>query len=306
MAAPSNPLAARSLAEAVGTFLLVFFGCGSVHVAVLTGQLAGLWQVGIVWGIAIMLAAYVVGGISGAHINPAVTLALAVWGRFRWGDVPAYVASQFAGAFAAAAVLFALFAPFLSVKEADKGVVRGQRGSEITASCYCEFFPNPGRYAATARQYSEERAEHDRFNDLVPEWAAVGAEVLGTAVLALVVFAVTDPRNAAAPAGRLAPVFIGLTVAALIVVIAPLTQACFNPARDWGPRVFAALAGWGPVAIPGPRPPYTGPFTVYLLAPAVGAVLGGGLYARVLQRLLPRPPEEATPPAAAPAKDPHP
>jgi len=103
--------------------------------------------------------------------------------------------------------------------------------------------------------------------------------------LALVVFAVTDERNSAAPTGRLAPVFIGLTVAVLICVIAPLTQACFNPARDFGPRLVAWVAGWGSIALPGPRP--TGFLTVYILAPIIGAVAGGGLYTKVIRPALP-------------------
>src|SRR5262249_48652767 len=98
MGVQPSSLTARCLAEVIGTFLLVFFGCGAVHVAVLTGMLSGLWQVGIVWGVAIMLAAYVVGGISGAHINPAITIALAAWGQFRRGLVLPYVVSQLAGA----------------------------------------------------------------------------------------------------------------------------------------------------------------------------------------------------------------
>jgi len=292
MAAPTIPLPARCFAELVGTFLLVFFGCGAVHVAMLTGALAGLWQVAVVWAIAIMLAIYVVGGISGAHINPAITVALTVWRQFDWRDAPAYVASQFAGAFAAAAVLFLLFGPFLADKERAKGVVRGQPGSEITAMCYGEYFPDPGRLANGTDAYKHE--DHERLNALVPVPAAFAAEALGTLVLALVVFAVTDPRNVAAPAGRLAPVFIGLTVAALISVIAPLTQACFNPARDFGPRVFAALAGWGDIALPGQRG--AGTFAVYLAAPVLGAVLGGGLYRCLLRPMLPAAPEPRSAP----------
>ena len=107
------------------------------------------------------------------------------------------------------------------------------------------------------------------------------AEVLGTMILALVVFAVTDPRNPSAPPAGLAAVFIGLTVAALISVIAPLTQACFNPARDFGPRLFAFFAGWGAVALPGPRG--AGFLTVYIIAPMLGAIIGGGLYCRILR-----------------------
>src|SRR5260370_6037136 len=116
MASQTRSLPARCLAETVGTFLLVFFGCGAVHVAILTGALSGLWQVAIVWAVAIMLAIYVVGGISGAHINPAITIALAAWGRFRRDRVLPYILSQLAGAIVAAAVLFILYGPLLAEK----------------------------------------------------------------------------------------------------------------------------------------------------------------------------------------------
>ncbi len=115
--------------------------------------------------------------------------------------------------------------------------------------------------------------------------AAALAELLGTMILAIVVFAVTDPRNVGRPLANLAPVFIGLTVTALICVLAPLTQACFNPARDFGPRLFAYLAGWGPVALPGPRG--QGWLVVYILAPILGAIAGGGFYQRLLRPRLP-------------------
>src|SRR5262245_9897304 len=98
-------LARVCLAEFFGTYLLILFVCGAVHSAVLTGAQSGLWQVAIVWGIAIMLAAYLFGAISGAQINPAITIALAVWGRTSFGRVPAYILSQVAGAFFAAASL---------------------------------------------------------------------------------------------------------------------------------------------------------------------------------------------------------
>jgi glycerol uptake facilitator protein len=280
--ASMNMLAARCLAEAVGTFILVFFGCGVVHAAVLTNAQSGLWQVAIVWGVAIMAAVYVVGGISGAHINPAITIAAAVWGKHPWHQVGPYILAQLTGAFIAAAALFTLFSPFLLTRESENKVTRGQPGSEITAMCYGEYFPNPGLDATTKLYIA---GETDKLRALVSEPVAFGAEVIGTLLLALVVFAVTDERNNAAPQSRLAPVFIGLTVAILISVIAPLTQACFNPARDFGPRLFACVAGWGRVAIPGPSA--TGFFTVYIFAPILGAVLGGGLYQRVLRTCLP-------------------
>ena len=279
---PFPSLLGRCLAEALGTWVLVFFGCGAVHVAVLTVDLAGLGQVALVWGVAIMVAAYIFGGISGAHINPAITLALASWGRFPWKDVPAYVAAQVAGAFLAAATLYALFHPMLDERERIKQVERGKPGSEITATCYGEYFPNPGKFAGGTTPY--DATKHAEHNELVDESTAGLAEFIGTLILALAVFAMTDERNVGAPAARFAPVFIGLTVAILICVIAPLTQACFNPARDFGPRLFAYFAGWDAIAIPGPR---GGFLTVYILAPGAGAFAGGGLYTGLLRPWLP-------------------
>ncbi|NUQ63711.1 MAG: aquaporin family protein [Pirellulales bacterium] len=270
-------LATKWLGELIGTYLLVLFGCGAVHAAVLMGAQSGIWQIAVVWGVAIMLACYSVGAASGAHINPAITVAFAVWRKFSWRLVIPYLSAQLVGAFLAAASLFTLFNPYLAAKEQAKGVVRGQPGSEITAMCYGEYFPGPAPIADGPALYSQ--ADHARLNAMVSESAGFLAEALGTLILAFVVFAVTDERNRSAPPQGLAPDFIGLTVAGLISFIAPLTQACFNPARDFGPRLFAFLAGWGAVALPGQRG--TGFFTVYILAPVVGAIVGAGLYARL-------------------------
>lgn len=237
------------IGEIVGTFILVFFGCGAVHSAVLTDGLTGLWQIGIVWGLAIMLAAYTVGSLSGAHINPAMTIALAAFGRFYWTRVPQYVAAQIVGAALAAVALFGLFHGYLDQVEG------GSQRTTATAKCYGEYFGLDGN---------------------VSHGQAFGAEVLGTALLALVVFATTDERNRGKPAETFAPVVIGLVVTALICVIAPLTQACFNPARDFGPRLVAYYAGWGEVAIPGPNG--NGFVTVYVVAPIVGALVGAAVY----------------------------
>ena len=272
-----------ALAEVLGTFILILFGCGAVHAAVLTNAQSGLWQVAIVWGVAIMLAAYVCGGISGAHINPAITVALAVWGRFEWPRVPAYILAQLCGAMLASAALFLMYGPLLEEKEKEKQVRRGDMGSIVTAMCYGEYYPAPSGLAADDKPFEGE--DWTKVSASVPHSAAFFAEVLGTAVLALVVFAVTDPRNSSGPPSALAPVFIGLCVAVLISIIAPLTQACFNPARDFGPRLFAYLAGWGEAAIPGPNG--IGFFTVYILAPIIGAVAGGALYERLLRNFLP-------------------
>ncbi len=260
---PNMKLPPWLVGEFFGTFLLVFFGCGSVAAAVLLGAQVGIFQVAIVWGLGIATAIFLTGGLSGAHLNPAVTCALAAWGDFPGRRVPGYVAAQLAGAFAAAAVLHGMFGGALAAYEAAHGIVRGAAGSEATAMIFGEFFPNPGGKPLTAAART-----------LVSPGAALGIEVVGTAVLVLVIFGVTDERNPARPR-ELAPVAIGLTVTLLISLLGPLTMACFNPARDLGPRAWSAIAGWGAV-------PFTvngwGWLTVYVIAPIVGALAGGAVY----------------------------
>ena len=282
---PVKPsLTQKAIAEVIGTFLLVFFGCGSVHTAVLYGAQNGVWQVAVVWGIAIMLAAYTVGGVSGAHLNPAMTIALAVYRRFDWPSAPAYIAAQLFGAFLAAGVLFCLFSGKIREIEHSASLLRrGDPGSIVTASCYGEYFPNPGGLKDEIARSGQ--TEWEQIQPRVTLFHALLAEMLGTAILSGVVFAVTDQRNTGAPPAGNAPIFIGLTVAALISVLAPLTQACFNPARDLGPRALAYLVGWGSVAIPGPNG--WSFLIVYLFAPIAGAILGGARYERVLRPALP-------------------
>jgi len=269
-----GPLGA-CLAEAIGTFLMVFFGTGAVFVSLTTGALQGLWQVAVVWAVIIALAIQITGAISGAHLNPAVTLAFYTWRGFPRSRIPAYVAAQMAGAFAAAAILFALYGHILTAFEQREGITRGYPGSERSAMVFGEYFPNPGIFR-----------ENPESRQIVGLPQAMAAEGLGTAILVFCIFALTDRRNPGRPRGAMLPASIGLTVAALIMVIAPLTQAGFNPARDFGPRLFAYFAGWGSVAIPGPR---GGFFWVYIAAPILGGLAGGGAYERGFRRFLPIP-----------------
>lgn len=257
-------LPAWVVGEFFGTFLLVFFGCGSVAAAVLTGAQVGVFQVAIVWGLGIATAIHLTGALSGAHLNPAVTFALATCGGFPARRVAGYIAAQMAGAFVAAAVLHGVFAGALGAYEATLGIVRGSAGSEATAMIFGEFFPNPGGKALT-----------EVARAVVSPGAAFGIEVLGTAVLVLVIFCVTDARNAGRPR-ELAAGIIGLTVTMLISLVSPLTMACFNPARDLAPRIWSAwCGGWGQVAFSANG---WGWLTVYVLAPLVGGQVGGVLY----------------------------
>ena len=265
-------------AEVLGTFILIFFGCGAVHVAVTLNGLSGTWQVASVWGFGVALAVYAVGSISGAHINPAITVALACFGGFPKERVLPYIGSQLLGAFAAAAVLFTIFCGTIETYEEENDIVRGEPGSEVTAAMYGEYFPNP-----TVDLHGA--GDGARLQNLGTPGAAF-AEIIGTAILAFCVFAFTDPRNRGGPSAILAPFFIGMTVASLISVLGPMTQACLNPARDFGPRLFASLAGWGGYAFTG----QVGALSiviVYALAPVIGAILGAFVYTNVIGRVQP-------------------
>jgi glycerol uptake facilitator protein len=253
----------------IGTYIQEFYGTGAVHVAVLTGTLQGLWQVAVVWALGISMAIYATAALSGAHINPAVTVAFAVFRDFPWRKVVPYVAAQLVGAFLAAATLYTLFCGILQHFETAHNIVRGQAGSELSAMVYGEYFPNPAAMGAASDALASLSAAQ-----------AIFAEGIGTAFLAFFVFSLTEVRNGERPGNKLVPAFIGLGVAAIICVIAPLTQAGLNPARDFGPRLFSWLAGWGSVAIPGPR---GGFFTVYILAPILGALVGASVYQFVLR-----------------------
>jgi glycerol uptake facilitator protein len=255
--------------EFFGTFLLVFFGCGSVSAAVLTGAQVGVFQVAIVWGLGIATAIYLTAALSGAHLNPAVTLSMAVWSDFPKSRVIPYITTQLAGAFAAAAVLFFIYGNALGTFEATNGIVRGAPGSEASAMVFGEYYPSPG-----GRPFTTEARK--RMTTL----RAFAAEVVGTAVLLLVIFCATDERNNARPQ-ILTAATIGLTVTLLISLLGPLTMACFNPARDFSPRLFSSLAGWGrlPFEVNG-----MGWLTVYIIAPLLGGLLGGAIYRAFFKR----------------------
>lgn len=265
-------LTGRMIAEAIGTFILVFFGTGVVHVAVFTGAFAGLGQIAVAWGVAVGLAIYATASISGAHLNPAVTLAFAVFRGFHWKHIGPYVAAQLAGAFAAAATLYGLFHGWIARFESAHGLTRGEPGSQRSAMAYGEYFPNPD-FGTDAEAFA-----------LVSHLQAFAAEAIGTGLLVFFIFILIDPRNRHAPTARAVALPIGLVITALIGVIAVITQGGFNPARDFGPRAFAFLAGWGEIAIPGPR---GGFFTVYILAPLVGGLGGAAVHDFLVRPHLP-------------------
>jgi glycerol uptake facilitator protein len=248
--------------ETLGTFLLVLFGCGSVAVSVLFNAHKGLMNVALVWGIAVTLAIYLTRHLSCAHLNPAVSLSMALSGRMAFRKLPVYLVTQFVGAILAGLMIYALFAPSIAAYETAHQIMRGTAESVQTAKMFGEYYPDPGSAVVVSLPL------------------AMGAEGLGTFLLVLMIFALTEGCNVGRPDDALAPVFIGLTVTSIICLVAPITQAGLNPARDLGPRMVAWIMGWRAAAFPDR---VGGFFHVYVLAPLLGGVLASQFFVHVLE-----------------------
>lgn len=234
------------LAEATGTFIIVQLGTGAVMSAVYTGALQGLFQIAAVWIIAVTLAICTTASISGAHLNPAISIAFAVFrsnAEFGWRKVPWFVFAQLLGSVTASWLNYMLFANIIRDFEKANDILRSSGNAIASAKCFGEYYVDP-----------------------ISTPQAFLAEAFGTSVLAAVIFALTHPCNDTMRHKVYIPPFIGMIVGALICVLAPLTQGGFNPARDFGPRIVAYLYGWTTVAFQ--------QAWLYIVAPIIGALLG--------------------------------
>jgi MIP family channel proteins len=237
------------LAEFLGTFVLIVFGVGVVAQVVLSRQSAGTYlSINIAWGLAVAMGCYVAAGVTGAHLNPAVTLALAAHRRFPWRKVLPYAAAQTIGAFVASAVVYAVYHEALA---AFDGGVRHVSGALGTAGIWATY-PQP-------------------FLSVFP--GGFVDQVVGTALLVGLIFAISDTRNAPVPVG-FAPVVVGLLVMLIGATFGFNSGYAINPARDLGPRLFTFIAGWGGDVFRASN----GWWWVPIVAPCVGAVIGGWVY----------------------------
>jgi len=243
-------LAQKCLAEAVGVGIIITGGCGVVASTMYCGAGLGLGSIAAVWGASVALAVYATRDISGAHLNPAVTVSLLV---NKPGALPVehalpYVLAQTAGAAIAAAVNYVICSAGIAALETKEGIVRGTAASITSFRGAFGMTPNVA---------------------LVSPMGALACEIWMTAIFVFLVFTATDSDNSF-PSEAAAPVFIGASVAALVSVFGPITQCGMNPARDLGPRLVTVLAGWGPAAL--------NSWWIYSLGPIAGAVLGGAFY----------------------------
>ena len=257
----AGTLAGEMLAEFFGTFILITFGCGSVAVAVVGLSGSGRQSVAFGaanwliiawgWGFGVVMAVYVCSGISGGHINPAVTLALAVRRKFPWRKLPGYWLAQVLGAFAAAALVYAVYASAINAFN----VTNHFASRTQSLSTYSIFATFPAQY----------------FNG---SWVGPFVDqIVGTALLLAVVAALLDRRNSA-PAANLTPFIVGLVVVVIGLSFGTNAGYAINPARDLGPRIFTLIAGWGDIAFPGSFDYFSNYWWIPIAGPLIGGVVG--------------------------------
>ncbi|TDC71135.1 aquaporin family protein [Actinomadura sp. GC306] len=275
---PELPPLARSMAaEFAGTLILILFGVGVVA-QVIAGSGLGEPQslgdhdsISWAWGIGVTLGVYVSARISGGHINPAVTVALAVFKGFPWRKVLPYSFAQILGAFVGALIVRWNYSEIL--QKFDPG---------LTEKSHIVFSTMPG-------------------NGTLPigTWGAFRDQIIGTAILLFLVLAVTDPRNAP-PLANLAPFIIGLIVVAIGMAFGSAAGYAINPARDIGPRLVQWMTGY--------ESPWSDQygdlyFWVPIAGPLIGGVIGAGLYILLVGRNIPGEEEEAAPTEPKPEYD---
>ncbi len=250
------PLVAELIAEFLGTFVLILFGVGVVAMVVLFPSSTpaeiihgGYTNITLGWGLAVTMGIYVAGTISGGHLNPAVTLAMAVFRGFPWRKVLPYFIAQTAGAFLAAALVYRNYLPAFHQFDPQLGKTAGV----FTTFPAFPAFPQAG------------------FLD----------QVIGTALLLLMVLAITDEFNVP-PGANLAPAMIGLVVVAIGMSFGGMHGYAINPARDFGPRLFTAVAGFRNNGLSdGPRV-----WWVPVIAPLLGGLVGAAVYDFGIRRFL--------------------
>lgn len=253
---PKFPLVAELIAEFLGTFVLILLGTGVVAMVVLfpsqtPGEIihGGYTNITLGWGLAVTMGIYVAGKISGAHLNPAVTLALAVFRGFPWRKVLPYSMAQTAGAFVAAALVYQNYLP--AFRQVDPDL-------EKTAGIFTTFPAFPALLQAG-------------FLD----------QVIGTGLLLLFIFAITDEYNSP-PGANMAPLMIGLVVVAIGISFGGMHGYAINPARDFGPRLFTVAAGFRNNGITDGNRIWWVP----VVAPLLGGIVGAALYDVGIRRFL--------------------
>lgn len=269
-------------AEFLGTLVLMVFGLAVNAQVSLGDQEYGTYlSINLGWGLAVVFGVYVAGGVTGAHINPAVTLALAVNRDFPWSKVLPYMAAQFIGAFLASVLIYVVYLEAIDAYEVARAqeIVAEESVEDAAQARAASLEDSPPRSLKTAgiwstypRQFSTRR--------WVSNWSGFLDQVVGTALLLLCICALTDERNIA-PKSNMAPLLIGAVVLMIGMSMGANCAYAINPARDFSPRLFTWLAGWGDQVF---RSPNTTWYLVPIMGPFLGGIIGVQMYRQMISR----------------------
>ena len=279
-------------AELLGTFVLMFFGL-AVNAQVTLGdqQFGSYLSINIGWGLAVALGVYVAGGVTGAHINPAVTLALAVNRQHPWSKVLPYMAAQFMGAYLASVLVYVVYVE--AINKYEDGLDRAQsdqqevkEGSEEGAALSSAGREQPKHRFETAKIWATypRKFKDDTF---VSNGRGFLDQVVGTALLLLCICALSDKRNVA-PQSNLAPLIVGAVVWMIGMSMGSNCAYAINPARDLSPRLFTWLHGWGNAPFREPTPTW---YLIPILGPLLGGIIGVQVYRLMISRWHTKDPE---------------
>jgi glycerol uptake facilitator protein len=279
---PEPKLSSALTGELLGGFIIILIGDGVVAIGTLTKTGVGdLFSAGFGWALAVALAIYCGATLSGAHFNPAVTLALAATGRHPWRRVAPYIGAQITGMLLGAAALALFWWPTMRAFARDNGLTVGQAGSEKLAAIFSPYSPHPGFM------------DVDKFPIQIGFWQGFAVEFFATGILLIVILSLLESRSVNSPSAWFFPLVVGLTVGVLVFTTAPLTMTSLNPARDLGPRIMLFFLGFGKIAFPGLHQGLSTLVTV--IGPITGGVAGALFFDHVLLRRYPKPEREKGP-----------
>lgn len=268
-----SPITKRCIGELIGCFVLGYIGLGTI-VTGIVNQFSDIYGIGMMFGFTIMFAVIIAAPISGAVLNPAITISQAVFKRFSWKEVPLYVIMQVIGWGLGTLLLVATFNDTLKIYEAANNFIRGTDADVYTAQIFMCNMPNMlcalGLGGGVGSGVT-----------VWPVWASIVNEFFASAFLCISVLIFLDSKNRFRPILKAFPLWLGIIIGLAIMFFLPGSTACMNPARDLGPRIALWLFGWKS-AFPGLGWGQGGYWWIWWIVCTAGAIFAGWIYDKIL------------------------
>ncbi|QLL40686.1 aquaporin family protein [Buchnera aphidicola (Aphis craccivore)] len=249
----------QCIAEFLGTGLIIFFGVGCLAASKLTNFHFNKYEMSIIWGFSVALSIYLSISISGAHLNPAITIFFWLFYKFNKKKVIPYIISQISGAFFFTILIYYIYHNLLISFEHKYNITRGTKESLQLASIFCVY---PQKNYILIRNFI--------------------LEIIISIFFIIALMIINDKKNFFVIQKKFNPCLIGILVAIINISLGSLNNIILNPAHDLGPRIFLSLIGWGKIAFTGVNNSYFSYFLTSIIAPISGINLGGWIYKKFI------------------------